>query len=552
VGKHDEELLGRIRKILETADHDRLAGRWALALGNYRMAEVHLPRMALVHHNIALCHLALSNLEEALRESEIAIGLDPAFWRSHLVRIKALRRLGRADDAVAAMRELPESDEPLIAQERLSLQLHELGDAAAAHATATRALASKARLPAETAAEIELGALVALLYDRGGQTAKSLSEAFFAYSRKHLYAGRPAEAPPRASPARARKRVGIISPQLFASPVYFFGIGALRLLAMSADLVFFHRGTRQDWATAGFRALSADWRNVAGLEPIALESELRRHALDALIDMGGWMDRIALQALAGKPARRMYKWVGGQSVSTGLASFDGFIGDLHQSPPELQPLYTEPLASMPRGYATYTPPDYMPAAQAADAGFVVGVISNPVKVSAGFLEAVAERMEVWRELGLQPQLRFIDKRYRHAELQARISAALRTGEEPPARFVVPDKHRDYLSEVGRLSLVVDTFPYSGGLTTMEALTLGVPCLTRAGKLFSERHTWAHCRYAGMESAAFDFDADVWTTGWTARTRIPAPGVARASLVPAGSPRTDHASLARSLLELVES
>ena len=37
--------------------------------------------------------------------------------------------------------------------------------------------------------------------------------------------------------------------------------------------------------------------------------EIARHGLDALIDLGGWMDPVALSALSVKPAKKLYKWV---------------------------------------------------------------------------------------------------------------------------------------------------------------------------------------------------------------------------------------------------
>jgi hypothetical protein len=195
------------------------------------------------------------------------------------------------------------------------------------------------------------------------------------------------------------------------------------------------------------------------------------------------------------------------------------------------------------GYVSYTPPPYMPAPRPADPGVVLGVISNPVKVSRAFLAFVAELLAECRAAGVMPEVRFVDRRYRHARLRERIRAFL--GEEG-IRFVAPADHRAYLDEIGRLTVVLDTFPYSGGLTTMEALWLGVPCFTRAGKLFCERHSWAHCKYAGMQESAFEL-----RRGGQLLERVPAPGTARTRLIPAGSPRTDHERLAGALLQLIE-
>lgn len=530
-----------VRRLLGAGDAARAAGRWAEALGAYREAATHLTGMAGLHHNLALCELALGRPEEALREAERAVALDPALWQAQLVRVKALRRLRRGEEALTVLEGMPAMREPAVEQERILLTLHELGDAAAGASLAQAVAAAFPGLSGEAAADMELNGLVARLYDPGGASASALAEAFKDYSRRHCASGDATE--PVGSARPARTRVGLISPQFFASPVYFFGIGALGRLATSVDLVFFSRSTREDWATRTLRTLAHEWVDVAPLGAPELERELRRHALDVLIDMGGWMDRTALAALAAKPARRMFKWVGGQALSTGLASFDGFLGDRWQSPPETQPLYAEPLVLLDGGYVSYTPPPYLPRPRPADAGLVLGVISNPLKVSRAFLAFVAGLAASGRGAGVLPEIRFIDKRYRHAALRRRIDSAL--GDDV-ARFVTPADHLDYLAEIGRLSAVIDTFPYSGGLTTMEALQLGVPCYTRAGTLFCERHSWAHCKYAGLDEAAFTIPSD-----GNLLERVGAPGGARASLLPAGSPRTDHDRLAEALLGLIE-
>jgi predicted O-linked N-acetylglucosamine transferase (SPINDLY family) len=289
--------------------------------------------------------------------------------------------------------------------------------------------------------------------------------------------------------------------------VYFFCSGALRLLAQEFDLYFFSRSQRTDWATEQLRALASGWFDVASLSAEPLDAFLRQHALDVLIDLGGWMDPIGLRAISTKPAARMYKWVGGQSVTTGLRAFDGWLSDAGQTPAGFETWFTEPLVRLPHGYVTYTPPPYMPAPVPRSAHeHVLGVIANPVKVSKAFLVALSTSLQTRKASALPLQLRFIDKRYLHSALQERILSALdgaqkKLGTQLSVQFIAPPDHQSYLSAVGQLSEMLDTFPYTGGLTTMEALTLGVACSGRAGQLYCERHTHAHLYYAQLPGQA---------------------------------------------------
>lgn len=460
--------------MLQQAHRLRLAADWSAAAATYRACLARQPDSPELLHNLALCLHASGRHADALPLCRRALTALPQLWQSAVLLGQVLQAVGDLPGADLAYREAlqvqPGQADALLG--RADLAMNSFGDPLQASALVTPLLADP-----EHRRDALLTTLMASLYDRD-EDALTLNRRIVEFSRTylHLEGWDRVPRPPRTAGGR-RLRIGILSPLLCAGPVYFLTIAAWRRAAQQGELIVVSRGTRRDWACEELSRLAHEWHETHGLDALQLAHTLHDADLDVLYDLGGWMDPIGLQALSVKPARRQYKWVGGQSVTTGLSSFDGWIGDEAQSPLRLQPLYTEPLLNLTGSYASYTPPAYLPKPAARKRPEPV-IFSNPAKLSRAFLHHLAS---------LPGRKVFVHRQYQYPQVRERIERML---DPASVEYVCPTSHQEALQAVNQHAEMLDTFPYSSGLTAREALAMGTRVVGHSGTLFCERHTAA--------------------------------------------------------------
>jgi protein O-GlcNAc transferase len=456
--------------LLQKAQAARNASNWPLAITLYAHCIKASPQQPELHHNLALCLFGAGRSKEATMAAVNALRLKPQLWQSKVILARAAKALGQMERSDALFSEVLAADPGNAAalSGRADLAMNEFGDPLEAIR-----LVKPLWKDAAHRNDAELTTLMASLYDRDID-AETLSQQVIDFSGRALRLPQLQFAPRAARAAGARPRVALLSPLLCVSPVYFLTIAGIRHVAQGCDLVVFNRGAKSDWATDAFRELAAQWKDVQNLTAPQLAQAIHDADIDVLYDLGGWMDPVGLQALSAKPARQQFKWVGGQSVTTGLTTFDGWIGDDAQSPTRLQHLYTEPLWNVQGGYAIYTPPPYMPKPAAIKSDVPV-VFANPAKLSRAFLRMLAE---------MPGKKCFIHRQYRHARVRERIESVLGAQQ---VDYICPASHQDALEALNQHKVMIDTFPYSGGLTAREARALGLQVQTRVGDLFCERH-----------------------------------------------------------------
>lgn len=494
----------------------------------YRGVAQAKPEDARAWNNVAVAALALGRFDESEAAGRRAASLDSKSASSRLVLAKALAARGSNDEALAALGEClsihPGDGEALDLQGRLLAQdgaYSRAADSFRAALVAGVGAASASRLgdtlmqsgdvpeavvayrnaesrDASNAAANASRALFAMHFDGGCD----LGRIFEAHRD---WAGRYAATPFREGfansrdPAR-RLRVGYVSPRFRMSSAAFLLLPVLE--AHDPRVVQFHCYAEQeddDAITARIRSRAAGWTDTRLLDDAALAAAIRADGIDILVDLAGHTPGNRLRALSRKPAPVLLTWLD-YCDTTGCEAFDALITDsLHSPPGDSQRFLERRLRVDPLRYC-YAPPDYAPPVaplpSARGDAVVFGAFHRFAKIGPAVMNAWAELLRVdarFRLLIKNDALNDEGERKYHRERLERAGLPTDRVELRPA-----SPHADALREYGAVDIALDTFPYNGGITTLEALYMGRPVITFTGASLISRQSSAILRSANLE------------------------------------------------------
>lgn len=250
--------------------------------------------------------------------------------------------------------------------------------------------------------------------------------------------------------------------------------------------------------------------NVIGLSNDALARLIGEQAIELLIDLNAYSRPARLPLFALRPAPVQLAWFN-MFATSGMACFDYLVGDAHVIPPDEEAFYTERVVRVPGSYLTfqvpYAVPDVVPAPCVKRGYLTFGCLAPQYKIST-------EVVGAWsRILKARPETRLVLKNTMLGMPSGRDFVR-----DNFAQFGIsadhldldgPDEHFTFLERYNEIDIALDTFPYNGGTTTMEAIWQGVPVLGFAGDRWAARISASLLREAGLgEFVAPNLDAFV--------------------------------------------
>jgi predicted O-linked N-acetylglucosamine transferase (SPINDLY family) len=487
----------------------RASGDLTGAMASFRQALALRPRYALALNSVGLVHqsagreleaiesfraaldiqpdlvVALTNLgalltgrddAEAIRVLTLAVQLQPDLPGPHNNLGNALERAGRLDEAIAEFQR--------------TIQLRP--DYAQAYTNFGNVMKDAAQWPAaldyyRRAVELEPtradwhSNLIAALNYAPLESPEILRRELELWNQRHA---KPLESkirPHDNDPAPDRRlKIGYVSPDL-----HTHAVGRVMLPLVSHhdhqhfEITCYSDTQWPDETTLGLESHADVWRDSRGLSDSQLADWIRRDRIDILVDLSLHTAKNRLLTFAEKPAPVQVSYLG-YVGTTGMTAVDFRLTDPYLDPPGAgDSCYSETSIRLAHTYWCYQPTVDIPVnpePPATKTGmFTFGCQNNYCKVSPAVWSAWAEILRA------QPNSRLLvyTPHGSHREIPRKILA--QRGIDPARLLFSEATGLDYFQTYHQIDIALDPFPYCGGMTTCDALWMGVPVITLRGQ-----------------------------------------------------------------------
>lgn len=511
------------------------------AVSLYRQILSAEPENAGVHYNLGITYKQSGRMEEAIEAYQRALTLKPDFPEAENNLGVALRSAWRIDESIEAFQRAVSLNADFAeAWNNLGVSLRDIGRMDEAVPCFERSIELQ---PGKASLH---GNFLHALHFHPDCDPAALKEEHARWRRQHADRLKPLI--PRHENERSagrRLRIGYVSTGFREHCQSFFTVPLLTHHDRSHYEIFCYSDSDcSDALTLRLRSMTDGWRTIAGHSNEQVAQFIARDRIDILVDLMLHLSSERLLVFARKPAPIQATWLG-YPGSTGLDAVDYRLTDPWLDPPgEKSGLYAEQTLRLPHTFWCYDPlisvqvADELPALRKGYVTF--GCLNNFSKVNERVLK-------VWAQvLRTVPRSRLLVMAPR-GQARRRVLSMLNVNEDR-IEFADFQPRQSYLETYRQIDICLDTFPYNGHTTSLDALWMGVPVISLCGQTPVSRAGLSQAANLGLlELVAQDPEAYVRIASELAHD-LPRLAALRASLRPrmAKSPLMNGLLFARAM------
>ncbi|KAB0242370.1 O-linked N-acetylglucosamine transferase, SPINDLY family protein [Microcystis aeruginosa EAWAG127a] len=234
------------------------------------------------------------------------------------------------------------------------------------------------------------------------------------------------------------------------------------------------------------------------INPFLIAEKINQDNIDILVDLDSTTNNTTCQVMALKPAPIQVTWLGFDA--SGIPAIDYYLADNYVLPADAQEYYREKIWRLPNSYISVDGVEVAyPSLRRDDLGIPEDAI-NYLTVQTG----VKRNPETIR---LQLQiLKAVPNSYLSiqglSDAKSVEKLFFKVAEEEGVNYERLKMFPLYPTGIYRANLriadvVLDTYPFTGGMTTLDVLWMGIPLVTKVGQQWSSRNSYTLMVNAGI-------------------------------------------------------
>ena len=268
------------------------------------------------------------------------------------------------------------------------------------------------------------------------------------------------------------------------------------------ELFAYYNNSKFDNDTKEFTNIIKNWRNIFFLSDENVIKTIVSDNLNILIDLSGYTTGGRLPVFIAKPAPIQISWCG-YLQSLGLSEIDYIIADNFCISENFENLYTEKIIRLPNVWSNLslsklnnTTSQITPAIKNKYITF--GSFNHSKKINYKVIKTWSSILKSLplSKLIIQLGTGFYDDKF----INEFKESFLKNGVQDDQLIINTKRldRKDLLELYNQIDISLDTFPYSGGTTSLESIAMCVPIITLYGSLFLSRTGYSVNMNSGLK------------------------------------------------------
>lgn len=266
------------------------------------------------------------------------------------------------------------------------------------------------------------------------------------------------------------------------------------------EVYCYSNSSREDTKTLEYRAVVDSFTDVSKLSDWELAQRIHQDGIHILVDLSGYTSGSRIHALAYRPAPIQISYLG-YPYTTGMDSIDYIVSDPYLDGPENAKYCVEKPLRLPNSFISFgelydQQIDSM-AAFERNRFVTFGTLGNVYKLNP-------EVISVWSDILINvPDAKLVINHPNCAMEVTRTNIDnefARHGVSGDRLEFVWEKHPSgsHLRYYNDIDIALDSFPLTGGTTTVEAVWMGTPMITLVGETHAQRLSYSVLSNIGID------------------------------------------------------